>query len=303
MRRGSRLATCLSVLCVVAASCTHATSERRTGSSAARRSEPRIALSVLASAIYLVDSSTGAMTTAVDGLADFQAGFATWAPDHRRLAYGDNGILILDAADASGTVLVNGPSLSMPTWAPDGRDIAYGDGRNLWTTPIDHLHATYLRLPLTVAPLDMSWGPGRVIALEGLSLACHVPYGCTSTGRSDVYTVNANGTGLHRLTRLGDAEAPKWSPDGSELLFVRRPAPSAAGGDLWTVDVDGSRAHAIVRGRSVLAADWSPDGSALAIVTAGSKPKTVQLWRANADGSNLRPLGAAVTGTDASVDW
>src|SRR5438105_7700217 len=122
-------------------------------------SQPRIALSILSHAVYLVDPKTGGVSTLATGLTNFQAGFAAWAPDRRSIAYGDEGILIADPGTGAGRVLVRGPSISMPAWSPDGRSIAYGDGRDLWVTPVRSLQATYLHLPLTLAPLDMTWAP------------------------------------------------------------------------------------------------------------------------------------------------
>jgi Tol biopolymer transport system component len=52
----------------------------------------------------------------------------------------------------------------------------------------------------------------------------------------------------------------------------------------------------------VVAADWSPDGLRIAMVTA-STSRTLQVWITEIDGSNARPLGEPVAGTEATVDW
>src|SRR5437868_6948250 len=45
-------------------------------------------------------------------------------------------------------------------------------------------------------------------------------------GRTEVYTANADGTGVTELTDSPDARGPSWSPDGSSLAFAGGPDPS-----------------------------------------------------------------------------
>src|SRR5438105_7962022 len=257
----SRKATIGSVVlvCLLTAACASNASPLGHRKASPQSGEPSIALSVLSSAVYLIDPSTGRARAVAEGLTDFQAGFASWSPRRTVVAYGDDGIIVTDPGSGAGRVLVRGPSISMPAWSPDGRTIAYGDGRDLWVTPASTLRATYLHLPLTVAPLAMTWAPSSRIAFEGLALVCHVPFGCSSTPMSDLWTMAPDGSGLRRLTRVGDAEAPRWSRDGGRLLFVRRRT-----GTLWTVGANGATPRRLRSVKAVFAADWSPDGRRLA---------------------------------------
>ena len=113
-----------------------------------------------------------------------------------------------------------------------------------------------------------------------------------------------DGTGLHRLTRIGGARSPKWSPDHSSLLFIRRyPGSKVARSELWVVKADGTGVRLLTSATDVLAADWSPDGTRIALVREGSEPNTLQLWIVSADGSAARPVGDAVTGSASTVSW
>jgi len=262
-----------------------------------------ILLSVLADRIYVLDPETGAVQTLVEGLTDYQGGFATWAPDHDRFAYGDGGIVIVDANKGSGTTLVAHQGLSMPAWSPDGLSLAYGDGRNLWVTPVDHLQARYLAMPLTLGPLSMAWQPSGSIAFEGLELVCHIPKGCSSTDGREVWTILPDGTGLTRLTHLGHAGGPKWSPDGRRLLFIRYLGGGEAQGELWVVNADGSGARRLTDGSDIVAADWSPHGTQMAIVRRGAPAGELRLWLADENGQHARSIGPAFAGTSATVDW
>src|SRR5262249_1082269 len=58
-----------------------------------------------------------------------------------------------------------------------------------------------------------SWSP------DGSSLAFAETASCVH-GCSSIYTVNADGTGLRRITRPGNQWSPAWSPDGSRIAFL-----------------------------------------------------------------------------------
>jgi len=73
----------------------------------------------------------------------------------------------------------------------------------------------------------------------------------------DIYMVNADGTGLTRLTWGMD---PSWSPDGSQVAFVRWTTPWG----IYTINADGSSEKVLFSSNVARAPVWSPDGSQLA---------------------------------------
>ncbi len=94
-----------------------------------------------------------------------------------------------------------------------------------------------------------SWAPnGRQLAF---ARACN--------GAFSIYVVNADGSGLRRLTPTKlDAEWPSWSPDGKRLAF--------AGGkldrsEIYVIDADGRGLRQLTHNQVADAVpDWSPDG-------------------------------------------
>jgi Tol biopolymer transport system component len=258
---------------------------------------------VLSDSIYLIDPATGAMRAVVTGLNDFQSGYATWSPDHRLLAFGDSGLHLLDPATGHDRTLINGQGLSMPAWSGDGRQLVYGDGSNLWITPMQRARPVELPIPPSLAPLAMTWRPADVIAFDGLELDCSQPGACLSTDRGDIWSIQKDGSRLHQLTHFGHAEAPKWSPDRTKLLFIHRFVSKNPRTELWVAKSSGAAAKRLLAYPDVIAGAWSATGDRIAMVRSDAQSDTMQVWVSNADGSDAHPVGTPVDGTDATIDW
>jgi Tol biopolymer transport system component len=299
MRRATTLL--LALLGILSGGCATLTG---TGKSEAAMPNPAtaIALSVLSDAVYLIDPATGSRTEVVGDLLDFRSGYATWAPGHHRLAYANGAIYLIDFVTDARRVLARGPGLSMPTWSPRAGEILYGDGTSMWRAGVTAIAPARLRVPATLAPLGMDWGRNGLIAFQGLVKDCRHSYKCPSTDRSEIWALDPNGRLLSQITRVGHAENPKWSPDGTRILFIRWVDDTSARRELWVVNADGTGPLKLSGRQDVVAADWSPDGFRIAMV--GARPdRTLQLWIADLHGSTTRAVGSPVRGTEATLDW
>ena len=87
-------------------------------------------------------------------------------------------------------------------------------------------------------------------------------------GTESLFTVDPDGTGLARLTRLpGFALEPEWSPDGSKIVFAYAPSEESPL-EIWSMDADGSNRTRLTRHRRFsIAPTWSPDGTKIAYAT------------------------------------
>jgi hypothetical protein len=117
--------------------------------------------------------------------------------------------------------------------------------------------------------------------------------------------MDANGTRLQRLTSDQDGpidREPAWSPDGTQIIWVRSIALRSSS-ELWVMRADGGDKHRLVPGapfRYDASPAWSPDGRRIAFTSdrAGGFP---QIFTVESDGSDLRRLtrGSAMNGSPA----
>jgi TolB protein len=161
----------------------------------------------------------------------------SWSSDGKTIRYG--GYLV--RADGSGsTKLPRDVPLAGP-WSPDGQRVAFAvvprgpgqrAGLGLWVINADGSNPR--RVARNAAWSNPAWSPdGRRIAFRRFDGQLGGPQ-LGSAGPSDLFVVNADGSGLRRLTR--NAENLRWfawSPDGRTIAFLRNR-------EVYTVKADGS---------------------------------------------------------------
>jgi hypothetical protein len=149
--------------------------------------------------------------------------------------------------------------------ARDWLQITLADGKTGWVSG----KADYTRVQgsldgvavVQVAPPPQP-APGAASAASGAGGGKLVFM--TSSG-GDIYIINADGSGLRRLTSGG--MDPALSPDGSQVAFARwDDVQSGAPGSVWVVNADGGGERAILpEVHQPKSPTWSPDGQKVAI--------------------------------------
>jgi Dipeptidyl peptidase IV (DPP IV) N-terminal region/WD40-like Beta Propeller Repeat len=193
------------------------------------------------------------------------------SPDGTRLAFvtvvGENLQIATTRSDGGDLrVLTHRPiDAQTPAWSPDGASIAFYStnlqgNRDIYVMDTDGGHVRRLTNgPL--ADLAPAWSP------DGSSIAffssTNVNFD-TSSPSDEIWVIPAAGGQATQLTRNHVADIqPEWSPDGTQIAFVRGPD-----AHLWVMDADGNDQHEIFGVRSLcFAPRWSPDGTRIAFLT------------------------------------
>ena len=99
-------------------------------------------------------------------------------------------------------------------------------------------------------------------------------------GTSDIYVMNADGTGTVRLTSTKDDDShPTWSPDGTKIAFARA-------GDVFVMASTGSRPRRISDpGVEEAEPSWAPDGSWITYSRRPPGSPARNIWLMRPDGS------------------
>ncbi len=203
---------------------------------------------------------------------------------------------------------------SYPAFSPDGKRVAFvhefGKVRNdlidyvgVYTSNLDGSQPRKVTLPglRTAADGQPQWSPdGRRIVFVRENITAK------PRGRRAIFVVNANGTGLRRLTpwKLDAGDGPDWSPDGSRILFRSPDSDQFVGSKIYEINADGSGLRQLSRfpaSTALYSSSYAPDGTSIVFGRSGVAGQAdVFVMRTDGTGAT------AVTRTpswDSSPDW
>lgn len=138
-------------------------------------------------------------------------------------------------------------------------------------------HTVYL--PIVRKPLDVA---GRVVMVGYWNF------------NYDIYSMNADGSDVRRLTTTSDRVInlnPTWSPDGSKVAFARFNNGTGREVGIYVMNADGSNLVRLTNSDGLgndFAPVWSPDGSKIAYFTTNNSAEQIVVM--NSDGSNPQIL-------------
>ena len=127
----------------------------------------------------------------------------------------------------------------------------------------------------------------------------------TIDGATDIFVVNADGSGERNLTETPFNESqPAWSPDGSRLVFVRAAQVAGETTDLYIMDADGHNLRRLTSDDAVERFPaWSPDGTRIAYARTEAQGGFEQVYTVSSDGFELKNLTANLRGDHSHPSW
>jgi len=120
-----------------------------------------------------------------------------------------------------------------------------------------------------------------------------------------IFVVNADGSGLVKLTSDRSDSDPDWSPDGTRIAFMR--VSGANRSDIYAMGADGSAVTQLTNGGFNMRPAWSTDGTRIAFDhTIDADDVPWQIYTMAQDGSDVRRLTsstASIQSAEGGARW
>ncbi|HET8635042.1 MAG TPA: PKD domain-containing protein [Gemmatimonadales bacterium] len=215
--------------------------------------------------LYIMDADGANLIRRASLRAQDARATPTWSPDGEWIAFacfgdGDWDLCKVRAADDGTTPITFFPRrgyLTDAAWSPDGSRIAFISDWNMfdfwfdaWVVSPDGSGPTALRqhTPATPNP-DQQYQPAWSPDGQRLALVECPSWSWDTCSSSAIAVMNADGSGLSRLTTTSGLAHPTWSPDGQTIAF-------ANGSTIEWISSDGSQRGRIIENGTSPA--WRP---------------------------------------------
>jgi formylglycine-generating enzyme required for sulfatase activity len=237
----------------------------------------------------------------------------SWSPDRRYLAfYGQegvdrqvrggveyqasgisNGIIHLDMRSVSRDITtlrlfqdVREGTARWAAWSPNGRMIAFDARRG---GPDWHIYIFSLSDSREIASIpgeQADWSPN----------SRQLVYRSGRDNKQGIWISNRDDSNPYTITNEGNDSFPRWSFDGSEIVFHRDSGGNNV--DIYVMNADGSHVRRLTNspGIDTLPA-WTPDGR---IVFRSTRSGSWGIYIMNADGSDQQQI---IANADPGPDW
>ena len=171
------------------------------------------------------------------------------------------------------------------TGAPGGTLIFEGSPAGAWPANVWTMNTTGGSLDqITTSALGTgdrfpSWSPGGTLVTFTRDMSAS-----TTDLVSDIFTANADGTGVRRLTTTTAADyTSSFSPDGSRIVFTSQ---RHGNPEIYTMRIDGTDVRRLTDHPAYDSqAIWSPDGAKIAFVS--DRMGATDVYTMNPDGSGV----------------
>jgi TolB protein len=159
--------------------------------------------------------------------------------------------------------------------------------------PTDTAFPTYTPFPATItpteSPTDIPFPTRTSTPIPRGSGGGLITFTSSLYGSYDIFIMNADGSGLQRLTRDPGTEGyAALSPDGKRIAFYAYD--DLVTWSIYAMDIDGENRERLTNREGVRdsAPQWSPDGTQ--IIFSSEIAGGFEIWVMNADGSDQRRI-------------
>jgi Tol biopolymer transport system component len=199
---------------------------------------------------------------------------ADWSPDGSQIVYSrtDDFQIYTMAADGSRQKKISSGNniTSNPSYSPDGKRIAYASlqrsGNTVKQANIRLVNANGSNGKDLIPKSDFLFVSDPEWTADGTTILFVASK--QASGKAFLYTINVDGTGLKQLfsQSVSTKASPRWSPDGSQILFhVEQDNGNLA---VYVVNADGTNSRRVTPGhynnRNTV---WAPDGKHLLVMS------------------------------------
>lgn len=214
-----------------------------------------------------------------------------WSPDGTKIAYKSGGLYVINV-DGTNKQLLASSSAGSLSWSPDGTKITFASQSNIIVINLDGTNQTILT-SVSTGGHSPDWSSdglhivfyysGDIYIVDADGTDEHkltndyslndfprfspdgtkIVFRSNRDGNEELYLMNIDGTGLHRLTDVQEYVSSQfdWSPDGGQIVFTEEDYPYGCSDcDIWIVTIDGLEQQNLTLDSHTIDTypDWSP---------------------------------------------